>query len=81
MKYGRGENMHRGMKIRNNQLIAYTDVALEIELEHLIKSAKPSNMSVYVVGRDTMVKLDAETLRVIVAVNDQEAYDYWMGTE
>lgn len=73
--------MRRRMKIRDGILVAYTVAPFEIELEHLTKSAKSNTMSVYVVGRDSMVKLEPETLRVIVARGDQEAYDYWMETE
>lgn len=69
------------LKVKNRELVAYSKPELEQELKSLIRRVEGINMKAFLVTREAMVELETDTIRVIVATDGQEAYDYWMELE
>jgi hypothetical protein len=69
------------LKIKNRELVAYSKPKLEQELKSLVRRVEGINMKAFLVTREAMVELETDTIRVIVATDGQEAYDYWMELE
>jgi len=68
--------MNSQLKVVGSHLVAYSKPDLSKQLRN-----GPVGMKIYIADKDKLVHFDPESVRVIVATDEQEAREYWTDTD